>query len=100
MRCPVCKAENVQGPHCRRCKADLSLLFDLEDQRRLALAQARLCLLHGRWLDAAHHAERADWMRSDEESRRLEATSHLLRRDFTAAWESYQRWRGSRPGEA
>ena len=30
IRCPVCKAENSQGPTCRRCKADLSLLFRLE----------------------------------------------------------------------
>ena len=33
LRCPVCKAENAQGPNCRRCKADLSLLFALEDRR-------------------------------------------------------------------
>src|SRR5262249_17865113 len=33
MRCPVCKAENAQGPACRRCKADLSLLFAVEARR-------------------------------------------------------------------
>lgn len=25
--CPCCKAVNDAGPHCRRCRADLSLLF-------------------------------------------------------------------------
>ena len=99
MRCPVCKADNIQGPNCRRCKADLSLLFTLEDQRRRALAQARLCLRRGQWSQAANHAEEADWLRGDEESRRLEATAHLLQRDFAAAWESYQRWRNSQRGE-
>lgn len=34
MRCPVCRAENDRGPNCRRCRADLSLLFALEKQRR------------------------------------------------------------------
>ena len=37
MKCPVCRAENDQGPQCRRCKADLALLFTLADQRRSAL---------------------------------------------------------------
>jgi hypothetical protein len=99
MRCPVCKADNIQGPNCRRCKADLSLLFTLEDQRRRALTQARLCFRCSQWPQAAHHAEEANWMRGDEESLRLEAMAHLLRRDFAAAWESYQRWRNSRRGE-
>ena len=48
MRCPVCKAENAQGPACRRCKADLSLLFALEERRAWALAEARRLLAAGR----------------------------------------------------
>ena len=40
MRCPVCKADNAQGLQCRRCKADLALLFQLEEQRARALEQA------------------------------------------------------------
>ena len=34
MICPVCRATNDQGPQCRRCKADLGLLFRLEAQRK------------------------------------------------------------------
>ncbi len=37
-------------------------------------------------------------MRGEDESCRLEATAHLLKRDFAAAWESYQRWRNAQPG--
>jgi hypothetical protein len=99
MRCPVCKADNIQTPLCRRCKASLSLLFALEDQRRRALARARDCLRRGLWPQAAHHAAEADWLRGDEESRRMKATAHLLQRDFAAAWECYQRWRNSERGE-
>ena len=33
MRCPVCKADNALDPACRRCKADLALLVQVETQR-------------------------------------------------------------------
>jgi hypothetical protein len=90
MRCPVCKADNPQGPQCRRCKADLSLLFALEEQRLQALTAARQSLAEGQWGQAVQHAEDADWMRSDEESQRLLATTYLLNRDFARAWRGYQ----------
>lgn len=91
MQCPVCKAENTQGPLCRRCKADLALLWALEDQRRAALTETKQCLVAGRWTEAIEHAEACDWMRSDPESRRLIAVAHLLHRDFCRAWQCYQR---------
>ena len=96
MRCPVCKAENAQGPQCRRCKADLSLLFDLEDQRARALASARLALARGHGREARREAARADWLRSDGESRRLLAVAYLIERDFTRAWEYHQALREAR----
>lgn len=97
MRCPVCKADNLQDPQCRRCKADLSLLFALEEQRRRMLAEARRCLYCSEWQAAARHAETADWLRGDEEARRLAAVAHLLERDFAAAWRAYQRCVGGTP---
>jgi tRNA(Glu) U13 pseudouridine synthase TruD len=95
MRCPVCKADNSQGPQCRRCKADLSLLFALEEQRRRTLAAARRCLRRGEWQAAVEHAETADWLRGNDESRRLMAAAQSLNRDFAAAWRSYQNWRAA-----
>lgn len=98
MRCPVCKADNSQGSHCRRCKADLALLFALEGQRRRTLSEARSCLGRGEWQAALEHAEAADWLRGDEQTQRLMAAAHLLSRDFDAAWQCYQSWRAARGG--
>src|SRR5437879_4582934 len=91
LRCPVCKADNAQGPQCRRCKADLSLLFALEDQRRVVLATAQRAAARGDWRDFLSAAERADALRSDDESRRLLAAARLLHGDFKAALNTAQR---------
>jgi hypothetical protein len=90
MRCPACKADNAQGPQCRRCKADLALLFDLDSARRARLDAARGHLARGRWPEAAAGAAEADWLRRDGESQRLLAVARLLNRDFAGAWECYQ----------
>lgn len=100
MRCPVCKADNPQGPGCRRCKADLSLLFALEEQRRQALAEARHCLQRGQWRQAARRAATADWLRGDEESKRLAALANLLDGDFATAWQCYRQLPRDRGCEA
>jgi hypothetical protein len=94
IRCPACRAENTQGPTCRRCKADLSLLFRLEEQRGRALAEARRLLAAGRTDEADALAEETDWLRSDAESRRLRAVTRLMRRDYAGAWAMYLAWRG------
>jgi hypothetical protein len=70
LRCPVCRAENTTPSQCRRCKADLSLLWRLEDQRERALMAARAAL---------------DRLRRGSDSLRLRAVTHLLRREFVAA---------------
>jgi hypothetical protein len=99
MRCPVCKAENSQGPACRRCKADLSLLFALEEQRGRALQSARQELVAGRWAQAHAQAARADRLRSDDESRRLLAVAALLDRDFHEAWRCYRAVRAEKAND-
>jgi hypothetical protein len=86
----VCKADNTQGPTCRRCKADLSLLFDLEQQRAQKLAAAQQFLAAGQGQEAVEQAAAADWLRRDQESRRLLALAYLLARDFSRAWEEYR----------
>jgi hypothetical protein len=90
MLCPVCKATNDSGPQCRRCRADLGLLFSLEEQRRHILAAASRHLAEGRAMEAQALAQRADELRGDQESRRLLALSALLRCDFAGAWRYYQ----------
>jgi hypothetical protein len=98
MRCPVCKADVTQGPQCRRCRADLSLLFGLERQRGRLLALARHRLAEGRYAEAARLAGEADAVQSDGESRRLLAVARLLGRDFAGAWEAYRRDRQASAG--
>lgn len=90
MRCPVCKAENSQGPACRRCKADVSLLYALDERRDGLLAAARLALSDGRWHDALAQVERAWRLRRGADAGRLLAVAHLLGRDFRQAWRWYQ----------
>jgi hypothetical protein len=91
LRCPVCKAENAQGPTCRRCRADLSLLWQAEARRAWALAAARRALADGRWAEAAARTAEAHGLRGDAESRRLLAMTRLMRRDFAGAWSCYRR---------
>jgi hypothetical protein len=90
MKCPVCKAQVEQGPQCRRCRADLSLLFRLEEQRSRALAAARAWLDLGHPEDALAMLDRVDSLRRDVDLVRLRAVCHLLQRDFAGAWRCYQ----------
>jgi methylphosphotriester-DNA--protein-cysteine methyltransferase len=90
IRCPLCKAENAEGPACRRCKADLSLLFRLEEQRAWTMAAVRRLLATGRTAEAFSQVLMAKWMRSDAESERLFALARLLKRDFAGAWSCYR----------
>jgi hypothetical protein len=88
--CPVCRARVESGPSCRRCKADLSLLFALEARRDAALAAAGRMLAADRPDEALALARGAERLRRGDDARRLIAAAHLLCRDFAEAW----RWHG------
>jgi hypothetical protein len=90
VRCPVCRADNTAGPQCRRCRADLGLLFELEQQREQALAAAVQSVARGSWSEASRLAERASWLRRGPDAARLLAISRLLQRDFAGAWQVYR----------
>jgi len=87
--CPVCRARVESGPQCRRCKADLTLLFALEARRDAVLAAARHALSSACLDEAIALAEGAEQLRRGGDARRLMAAAHLLRRDFRAAWGWY-----------
>jgi len=95
MHCPVCCAALDSAPQCRRCRADLTLLRRLEEERcrLLAEARSRLVIQSTETTPALDVAERAHRLRPDTESRRLLAISHLLGRDFAKAWHYYQEQR-------
>jgi hypothetical protein len=87
--CPCCRAANDAGPACRRCKADLSLLFDLNARRESLLAGSKRLAADGRIADALAAAAEAEALRRGDDTRRLLAALHLLNRDFPAAWRCY-----------
>jgi hypothetical protein len=89
MACPVCRARVEDGPQCRRCRADLSLLFALEGQRERALASARRRLAAGGLAEALAAARAVAALRPGEDVSRLLAVAYLLRRDFARAWHYY-----------
>ena len=93
IRCPVCRADNDAGPSCRRCKADLAPLFDLEARRARALAQAAHAAARGAGDAVLRHAWEARLLRGGDDALRWLAAGHLLRRDFARAvayWEMAQ----------
>jgi hypothetical protein len=89
LACPVCKAENV-GTTCRRCKADLAMLLNLEDRRSALLSAARTAYTQSRLLDAWRFVRAANEHRQDEESLRWLAMLQLLHGDFGEAWRAYR----------
>jgi|SRR6516165_8644471 len=89
MRCPVCRAENIEAI-CRRCRADLSLLVSLEKERARLVAAASMAIACGDGREALLHAEATERLRPDDDTDRLIALGHLMRRDFSAAWTRYK----------
>ena len=89
--CPACRATNDTPPSCRRCKADLSPLFDLQRRREGVLNSARKAIRDGDWDAADRQLREANRLRRGEDVRKLSAIVCLLRGDFAAAWAEYRR---------
>ena len=89
--CPCCKASNDAGPNCRRCKADLALLYAIEADRTALIERARSS-------NCIEPLDRAEQLRQGDDIVRLRATVMLLQRDFAGALRTYHEL-ASRPGE-
>ena len=87
--CPCCKAVNDAGPACRRCKADLSLLFAVEADRGAAIEQARRLAADSHFPGALAAIDRAAQLRRGDDLSRLRAAVLLLARDFAGALDVY-----------
>jgi hypothetical protein len=90
LTCPVCKAENAAGPACRRCKADLTMLFALDERRTALLAQSQQFSQRGELREALRIARQANDLRCDRESLRWLTLMLLLDENFGEAWQAYQ----------
>ena len=92
MRCPVCRAENgAEETMCRRCRADLSLLVELERARQSALRTAAQAAAAQDGVAVLRSAQQAHAMRPDRVSWRWLATGYFLQRDFAQALAHHQR---------
>ncbi len=85
LNCPACRAGNEQGPNCRRCKADLSLLFAIEAQRSRLVAAARAAIADRQLDKAADAVREAGELRGGTDLTRLGAVIALRQRDFAKA---------------
>ena len=90
LRCPVCKAENMSGPACRRCKADLTMLTALEEQRIEKLSQTRQAFIESRFDDALRHALDANSLRQGADAQHWLALLFFVSENFREAWSAYQ----------
>ena len=91
MRCPLCRATDIRTEQCRRCKADLTLLAQLERDRAKVLAAAEWHLGRGEADEGLADAKLANELRGDSDSFRLLALASMLKMDFAGAWTAYQR---------
>lgn len=89
LRCPACRADNVERT-CRRCRADLGLLWDLEASRTQLLLHAPQAWQRGDMAAVASNAAEAAWLRAGEDSTRWTALVALAKRDFPAALAAWR----------
>jgi hypothetical protein len=90
VRCPVCRADNDAGPACRRCKADLAPLVELEERRRLALEQTAQAAVSGDAAGVLRHARQGQLLRAGADIERWLAIGHILQGDFAQARAHYR----------
>ena len=88
--CPACRAENSDRV-CRRCRADLSLIWDLEAQRQRLLADACDALRRHDSSRAIDIAQSARHLRDGPDAARLIACANLIRGKFYRALEWHAR---------
>ena len=87
--CPCCKASNDAGPACRRCKADLALLFAADADAASLLARARDALAAGSFPEAAALADQSAALRRTPDALQVGACARLLSGRFADALAAY-----------
>ena len=95
MNCPVCRAENTERT-CRRCRADLGMLFDLEATRDHLLSQVEEAWRSHNRFAARRFALDAARLRNGSDTDRWLAVTSLATRDFKRASAAWKRVDASR----
>ena len=97
MRCPVCRADNTEGPQCRRCRADLSPLFksngtsDPDDDDYQALAEKNFV----DWRLEVNGLVQKPAKFSLEDLRALPSRTQITRHDCVEGWSVIGKWKGA-----
>lgn len=91
LTCPVCNAGNTTPSTCRRCKADLSLLWEIESQRGKLFGRVRLCVAEQNYPEALATLDEVASLRNGADVDRLAAAIHLLAGDYVGALASRPR---------
>jgi hypothetical protein len=87
--CPVCKAENRSPNSCRRCKADLTLLWDLKIHYDNKLAEALDKLRVGELDEAEETLQQVSRIRATPEVTALFAILRAKQHRFHLVWQLY-----------
>jgi len=90
VRCSACRADNSEGTACRRCKADLSLLWGLERQRAQLIFRADHARAAGDWEAFEKQLRAAAAIRDGADTARLLALSNLKSGRFADALNAYR----------
>lgn len=84
--CPCCKATGNDSSTCRRCKADLTPIARMDEQRAQLFDSIRIYLGQGQLTQAEALLNKAERLDTDQASRQLRAMLYLLQRDHHQAW--------------
>jgi hypothetical protein len=87
LACPVCRADNSEPGNCRRCRADLSLLWSVAAERRRLLDVCRQAACAGDGEEVIRQAGRAHALRRGEDTHRYLALGHLLQEHYFDAFK-------------
>lgn len=96
--CPCCRASNDVGPTCRRCKADLSLLFAIANRRGFLLSEARKLVADGKPTAALRSLKEAATLRAGDDIQQLTAAVQLLAGEYATALATYDGLANYQPG--
>jgi len=91
MTCPVCKRKidlKIETV-CPRCKADLTLLCNLDAVSEKNILEGKKMFLNRKFDDAISSFQKAIYINDSKEAIRGKAISFFSKKDFRAALKSY-----------